>query len=49
MIIRCIQLFGNFRPGDELEIPADAVFDETYFERVPAKGADTEPVKGGDE
>lgn len=48
MIIRCIQLFGNFRPGDELEIPADAVFDETYFERV-AEATDTEPVKGGDE
>jgi hypothetical protein len=48
MIIRCIRLFGNFRPGDELEIPADAVFDETYFERVPASGANTEH-EGGDE
>lgn len=47
MFIRCVQRFGNFAPGDELEVSDGAVFDETYFERVPVKGS--EPAKGGDE
>ena len=38
MIIRCVRQFGNFRPGDDLEVPDEAVFDEYYFERVPAEG-----------
>lgn len=44
MIIRCIHPFGNFNPGDELEIPDEAVFDETYFERAPVEGGN---VNGG--
>lgn len=47
MFIRCVQPFGNFQAGDKLEVPDEAVFDETYFERVPVKGS--EPAKGGDE
>lgn len=38
MIIRCIHPFGNFIPGDELEIPDGAIFDETYFEDAPVEG-----------
>lgn len=38
MIIRCVKPFGNFAPGDELEIADESKFDEFYFEPVPAKG-----------
>ncbi len=38
MIIRCIYPFGNFNPGDELEIADEAIFDKTYFEDAPVKG-----------
>lgn len=46
MIIRCIQRFGNFVPGDELEVPDEAVFDTTFFEATPTKG---NTPKGGAE
>ena len=36
MQIKCIRAFGNFRPGDVVEIPDGAVFDEGHFERLAA-------------
>lgn len=38
MILRCRAQFGNFSPGDEVEVPDGAVFDDKYFEVVPEKG-----------
>lgn len=35
MQLRCIRAFGNFKPGDELDVPDGAVFDGFYFERTP--------------
>jgi hypothetical protein len=36
MILVCVHAFGNFVPGDELEVPDGAVFDSAYFEARPA-------------
>lgn len=38
MIIKNVREFGNFKPGDLVEVPDDAVFDEFYFMKVPAEG-----------
>lgn len=38
MLVRCIQPFGNFTPGDELVLPEGAEFDHYYFEAVPSEG-----------
>ena len=32
MILVCIRPFGNFVPGDEVEVPDGAEFDRYYFE-----------------
>lgn len=32
MILVCINPFGNFVPGDEIEAPEGAEFDSAYFE-----------------
>ena len=37
MILVCTKPFGNFKPGDEVEVPDGAVFDRTYFEEKPAE------------
>jgi len=34
MLLRCTNAFGNFVPGDEVEVPDDAVFDSAHFERA---------------
>lgn len=34
MTLRCIRAFGNFKPGDEVEVPDGAEFDGYYFELV---------------
>lgn len=31
----CIAPFGNFKPGDEVEIPDGAKFDTSYFQVAP--------------
>lgn len=37
----CIVPFGNFQPGDELDVDAEAVYDKTYFtEKTKSKGGD---------
>lgn len=38
MIIKNVREFGNFKPGDLVEVPDAAVFDEYYFEKVKAEG-----------
>lgn len=39
MILLCRRPFGNFQPGDTLEVPDGAIYDTTYFEeKEPAKG-----------
>lgn len=38
MIIKCKQPFGNFKPGDLVEVPDGAIFDELYFEHAAAEG-----------
>ena len=42
MILVCVHAFGNFEPGDEVEVPDDANFDRAYFEARPASEADKE-------
>lgn len=37
MTLTCIKPFGNFEPGDELEVPDGAVFDTAYFEQAETK------------
>lgn len=32
MILTCIRPFGNFLPGDQIEVPDGALFDHQYFE-----------------
>ena len=34
MNLKCIVAFGNFVPGDELEVPDGALFDHFYFKEV---------------
>lgn len=40
MKLTCVKPFGNFKPGDEVEVPAKATYDETYFTEEKAKGGD---------
>lgn len=35
MVLKCIVRFGNFVPGDEVEVQDGAIFDKHYFEAVP--------------
>jgi hypothetical protein len=39
MILRCRESFGNFVPGDLVEVPDSAVFDGAYFEQVEPDGS----------
>lgn len=34
MLLRCTHAFGNFEPGDEVEVPDGATFDTAHFEEV---------------
>lgn len=36
MLIRCVRAFGNFQPGDEVEVPDGAIFDRAYFTQAEA-------------
>lgn len=38
MTLICVKPFGNFTPGDTVEVPAKAVYDETYFAQKPKDG-----------
>ena len=31
MFLTCLRPFGNFTPGDTVEVPDNAVFDTAYF------------------
>lgn len=44
MLLRCTAKFGNFKPGDEVEVPDGARFDHAYFEAVTQP--DKTPKKG---
>jgi hypothetical protein len=35
MILVCVNAFGNFEPGDEIEMPDDAEFDHAFFKAKP--------------
>lgn len=50
MKIRAKLAFGNFVPGDEVEVPDGCIFDTTYFERADEAPPveDTPDPKGGD-
>lgn len=41
MQLVCKNAFGNFKPGDEVEVPDGAGFDNAYFDRAE----EPEPVK----
>lgn len=34
MLLRCHDAFGNFEPGEEVEVPDGAAFDQAHFEEV---------------
>jgi hypothetical protein len=38
VILKNVRPFGNFTPGDLVEVPDGAVFDEFFFVEVPAEG-----------
>lgn len=42
MVLECKVPFGNFKPGDLVEVPDGAVFDESYFQRETAAEPATE-------
>lgn len=51
MQLKCVRPFGNFKPGDSVEVPDGAVFDTFYFETEPesappASEAAPEPAEG---
>lgn len=35
MILVNVNEFGNFKPGDEVEVPDGSTFDSTYFRVKP--------------
>lgn len=37
MLLRCHTPFGNFVPGDEIEVPEGSGFDPYHFELVTAE------------
>ena len=37
MKLRCTRPFGNFTPGDEIDVPDGAVFDGAFFEEAELK------------
>lgn len=43
MQLRCHTPFGNFVPGDTIEVPDGAVFDSAYFEQAESA---TTPKEG---
>lgn len=40
MQLRCKNAFGNFEPGDEVEVPDGAEYDHAYFEEVETPKGD---------
>jgi hypothetical protein len=34
MKLVCVREFGNFKPGDIVEVPKNALFDSTYFRKA---------------
>lgn len=45
MRLRCTHAFGNFVPGDEIEVPEGAVYDGYYFVPVEPEQASKEESK----
>jgi hypothetical protein len=37
--LKCKETFGNFVPGDELEVPDGVIYDKAFFDEVPASDA----------
>lgn len=48
MKIKCIRAFGNFLPGDVVEVPADNTFDTYFFEAFAADEKAPKNNDGGD-
>lgn len=42
MQLRCVRAFGNFQPGEEVEVPDGAGFDAVYFEKAEPEEAPVE-------
>ena len=45
MLLVCTHAFGNFVPGNEIEVPEGAVYDGSYFEQAEPVQAPTEESK----
>lgn len=43
MKLRCVRAFGNFKPGDEIEVPEGAVFDTCHFDYAELEIVETPP------
>lgn len=39
MKLKCKEPFGNFVPGDELDVPDGVIYDKAFFAEVPASPA----------
>lgn len=37
MLLKCVRPFGNKKPGDTVEVPDGAEFDQMYFALAPVK------------
>jgi hypothetical protein len=48
MLLRCTNAFGNFKPGDEVEVPG-VVFDPAHFEAVADEVTEVKTEKGNQE
>jgi len=47
MQIKCVRPFGNFKPGDSVEVPDGAAFDTYHFEQAPEEPAPAPAADGG--
>ena len=48
MILVCVRTFGNFEPGNEVEVSDGAVFDASYFE-LKASNTEVNEDEDGEE
>lgn len=48
MLLQCYNSFGNYEPGDELEVPDGALYDAAVFKEVPAPAEDDESAEEGE-
>jgi hypothetical protein len=46
VLLKCVNQFGNFMPGDEVEVPDGNVFDTAYFREIEKPKVKEEKTDG---